>query len=196
MSVADLRTFGSAIADCLALERRMLDDATGELRLAEARLDAADEAIEVIYGPRATEVSKDAVVELNVRGSIFATMRSTLQACPDSALYRRFDKERWPPQEGELDTDGRYLVDCSPLCFSKVLDVLRIRKRAAWARAAQSSENGCSSSEFAAEHGAGRVLLHIPETHRKCFNALVNMYFPGCENFITDFVEHAQKEAW
>lgn len=58
------------------------------------------------------------------------TLRSTLQACPDSALATRFDEDKWPATDKDVDEHGRRLIDCSPSVFSKVLDVLRARKRA------------------------------------------------------------------
>eukprot|EP00903_Cladosiphon_okamuranus_P013057 g12179.t1 len=37
------------------------------------------------------------------------------------------------PTDKDLDENGRVVVECRPWCFSKFLDVLRMREWAAWA---------------------------------------------------------------
>lgn len=172
----DVRTFGASIADALVEERTAQHQAQVELAQANAKAGASAGALAALYGPHVADGKKDAVVELNVRGTRITTLQSTLQACPDSALAVRFNGDRWPPTEKDLDERGRFVIDdCSPSVFSKVLDVLRVRKRAAWA--GSGGANGTASS---------RVVVKAAD--RESFNKFVEMYFPGCESFVMDLV--------
>ncbi|CAM9580160.1 unnamed protein product, partial [Laminaria digitata] len=132
----DIRSFGESIASSLMEEQVVLDRAVKEMEEAGARVSAVVGGLETVYGPSVAAGEQDTVVELNVRGTGMTTLRSTLQACPHSALATMFDAERWPATENDKDEHGRRLIDCCPTCFSKILDVLRMRKRASWSRRA------------------------------------------------------------
>ncbi|CAM9403308.1 unnamed protein product [Ascophyllum nodosum] len=136
-------------------------------------IEAAAGALETMYGPDIATGKPDPVVELDVRGTRMTTLRSTLQACSESALAARFDDSKWP-------SDGKDfgVIDCSPLIFSKVLDVLRMRKRARWSnRDAQKQE---------ANMMVFRVMM--ASGNRAPFEEFVGMYFPGCEAYVMDWV--------
>ncbi|CAN0242941.1 unnamed protein product [Ascophyllum nodosum] len=124
---ANERMFGASIAGVFMEERILLNDAQVELRLAKKRARAATYALAAMYGPEIASGTPDPVVELNVRGTTMTTLSSTLRACPESALAARFDETKWP-------SDGKDFgkIDCRPSSFSKVLDVLRMRKRSVW----------------------------------------------------------------
>lgn len=125
---------------------------------------------------------EDFVIELSVRGTRMTTLRSTLQACPDSALAARFDEDKWPATEKDVDERGRRMIDCSPSVFSKVLDVLRMRKRASWA----------AGSEVCCGDCGARVAVRAGD--RAAFEEFVGMYFPGRESFIMDMVAGASDQ--
>lgn len=184
---ADIRSFGAAIAGCLVRERRALKKARAELDAATARVAAAGRALEAVYGPRvASGGDGDATVELSVRGVSMATLRSTLLACPESALAAGFDEEKWRSEAQTKDGRGRRFIDSDPLCFGKILDVLRVRKRIAWADSVEAPEGG--AEVWGLFPGSPAVMVGVPTTHQARFEALVNMYFPGTEGFITDLV--------
>lgn len=130
----EIHTFGESIAYSLAREQGTLEDAQAELVLAKAKVAAAIKAFEVVYGPEMGPDVQDTVIELSVRGKAMTVLRSTLQVCPDSALAVRFTEDRWPANGQDTNAEGRRVVDCNPACFAKLLDVLRMRKRALWAR--------------------------------------------------------------
>ncbi|CAM9286525.1 unnamed protein product, partial [Laminaria digitata] len=92
----DIHSFGQSIASSLMEERVVLDRAAKEMEAAGARVSAAVSALETVYGPSVAAGEQEAVVELNVRGMRMTTLRSTLQACPRSALATMFDADRWP----------------------------------------------------------------------------------------------------
>ena len=179
----DIRSFGESIANSLMDERMVLDRAVEEMEVAGARVSAAVGALETVYGPSVAAGEQDAVVELNVRGVRMTTLRSTLQACPCSALAAMFDEERWPATDKDKDEHGGRLIDCDPTCFSKLLDVLRIRKRAWWSQGVK-GERQQEDSSVALPGG-----ILIKEADAEAFGAAVNMYFPGCENFIMGLVQ-------
>ncbi|CAM9178074.1 unnamed protein product, partial [Hapterophycus canaliculatus] len=171
----DVRTFGTSIADALVEERMAQHQAQAELAKANVKAGASASALTAMYGPHVADGKKDTVVELSVQGTRMTTLRSTLHACPESALAVRFDEDKWPPTEKDLDEHGRFVIDCSPSVFSKVLDILRMRKRAAWAGSGNADR-------------MGSALVVVKATDRASFDKFVGMYFPGCENFITDLV--------
>ncbi|CAM9105415.1 unnamed protein product, partial [Laminaria digitata] len=173
----DIRSFGVSIANSLMEERMVLDRAVKEMEAAGARVSAAVRARETVYGPSVAAGEQDAVVELNVRETRMTTLRSTLQACPRSALAAMFNEERWPATDKDKDEHGRRLIDCNPVCFSKILDVLRMRKRASWSPRATPEKQKESSGRC-----PGAVL--IKKADLKAFRTAVHMYFPGCESFI------------
>ncbi|CAM9635236.1 unnamed protein product, partial [Laminaria digitata] len=84
------------------------------MEVASARVSAAVGAVETVYGPSVAAGEQDPVVELNVRGARMTTLRSTLQACPRSALATMFDEGRWPATDKDKDQDGGRLIDCDP----------------------------------------------------------------------------------
>ncbi|CAN0266648.1 unnamed protein product, partial [Laminaria digitata] len=132
----DIDSFGKSIASSLVEERAVLNRAAKEMEAASAKVSAAVGALETVYGPSVAAGGQDIVVELNVRGTRMTTLRSTLQACPRSVLATMFDAERWPSIDEDNDEHGGRFIDVSPSCFSKILDVLRMRKRASWSRRA------------------------------------------------------------
>ena len=177
----DFRSFGVSIAGSLTDEKVALRQGHNELAEASTKAAASVEALTALYGPAVAAGKQDTVIELSVRGTRMTTLRSTLQACPDSALAARFDENKWPATEKDVDERGRRVMDCSASVFSKVLDVLRMKKRAAW---------------LAAE---GRIdvdaRVAVKPVDRTAFGAFVDMHFPGCEDFIMDCVADAEKES-
>lgn len=173
----DLRNFGALIASPLMEEHTALFHAQTELVQASDRASASAKALAAVYGPRVAAGMRDGVVELSVRGIRMTTLRSTLQACSKSALAARFDPEKWPASGKDLDEHGRQVVDCRHSCFSKLLDVLRMRERAAWA-----------GSDWNQGWG-GSTRVGIKAMDRGEFEQLVHMQFPGCEKFVMDCVE-------
>ncbi|CAN0037330.1 unnamed protein product, partial [Ectocarpus fasciculatus] len=178
----DVRTFGHLVADSLMEEEIFLQEAAKELSLAKDRTNACATALVAVYGPDVAIGTKDGVVELSVRGTRMTTLRSTLQIFPDSALAARFDEEKWPAAKKDLDSNGRRVIDCKPSVFSKVLDVLRMEKRAAW-----------GGSEY--RQGVHEK-PHVTVKASDCvaFVDFVNMYFPGCESFIMQHVDLHHEE--
>eukprot|EP00752_Nemacystus_decipiens_P008165 g7303.t1 len=173
----DLHHFGALVAGPFMEEQTALFHAQTALVQASKRAAASAKALEAIFGPDVAAGKKDDVVELSVRGIRMTTLRSTLQACPESALAARFDREKWAPTDKDLDEDGRQVVDCRPSCFSKVLDVLRMRKRAEWA------------GDDWKEGWGGFTRVGIKAADRGEFEQFVHIHFPGCERFIMDCVE-------
>lgn len=172
------RKFGASIASLLMEEKLALAYAQAELKEAETRAATAVQALTVIYGPSVAGGIDDPVIELNIRGVPVTTLRSTLQACPDSVFATRFG-ERWPAKAKDVDEEGRFKIDCDPSCFSKILDVLRMRKRASWA--------GCD--EVLGKSGRKTARVKIADADRASFEEAVDMYFPGCADFVMDCVD-------
>ena len=185
----DIRSFGETIATSLMEERVVLDRAVKEKEAAGARVSAAVRALQTVYGPSVAAGKQDTVVDLNVRGTKMTTLRSTLQACPRSALARMFDEERWPATDKDKDEHGGRLIDCDPACFSKILDVLRMRKRASWSRAVAGERKEGEEGGEACGCGVPSGAVFIKEADGGVFGEVVNMYFPACENFIMDLVQ-------
>ena len=173
----DIRSFGESIANSLKDERVVLYRAVKEMKAAGAKVSAAVGALETVYGPSVAAGEQDAVVELNVRETRMTTLRSTLQACPRSALAAMFNEERWPATDKDKDEHGRRLIDCDPICFSKILDALRMRKRASWGR-------GVTPDKQEGDNGSCPGAISIKKNDLKAFRTAVQMYFPGCESFI------------
>ena len=180
-TAGDNRMFGEVIANSLAEERVALQHAFKRMEGAEARVTAASQALRTVYGPDLEANKEGFVVELNVRGTMMTTLRSTLQACPESALAARFDEGKWPVQETDCDEEGRRLIDCRPSVFSKVLDALRIRKRESWSLSDAEKEAGGDA------RGTAKVVT-VEKHDRAGFGEFVDMHFPGCQSFITDIV--------
>lgn len=173
----DLHHFGALVASPLMEEQTALFRAQSRLVLASRKAAASLKALIAIFGPEVAAGRKDEVVELSVRGIRMTTLRSTLQACPESALAARFDSKKWAPTDKDLDESGRQVVDCRPSCFSKLLDVLRLRKRAEW------------TGEDWKKGWGGSTRVGIKAADRGEFEQFVHIHFPGCERFIMDCVE-------
>lgn len=92
VEVVDIYSFGSSMAESFALERSVLAAAKADLTEAEETVLAAVHALETIYGPEVAGGKEDDVIDLSVRGISITTLRSTLQACPESALAARFNE--------------------------------------------------------------------------------------------------------
>lgn len=89
-----------------------------------------------------------------------------------------FNEDSGPATDKDVDEHGRRLIDCSPSVFAKVLDVLRMRRHAAWVRTA--SPQG--SDQF--------VRVKIRAEDRGEFGEFVEKHFPGdLQSFIMDCVE-------
>lgn len=173
----DTKNFGAAIAASFMEETMALHTAKGELLQAQQRVAASALALSHVYGPHIASGANDGVVELSVRGTRMTTLRSTLQACPDSALAARFDEEKWPAHEKEVDERGWRKIDCPPKTFSKILDILRTRKRAGWT---ESKEGGDKRND------PQPVRVMVGAQQCASFSEFVAMYFPGCESFMLD----------
>ncbi|CAM9735807.1 unnamed protein product, partial [Ectocarpus fasciculatus] len=179
----DVLTFGHLVADSLMEAEVVLREASNELAAAKARTTACATALAAVYGPVVADGQEEDVVELSVRGTAMTTLRSTLRMCPDSALAARFDEEKWPAAKKDLDSNGRRVIDCKPSVFSKVLDVLRMAKRAAWA----------DGEDLQGMNEAPRVTTKAGD--RVAFEEFVDMYFKGCEIFVIDHVDLLGDEA-
>ena len=168
------RLFGASIAGALMEEEMTLYDAQMQVALGLKRVGAAVCALAVIHGSGILLGKSDPVVELNVRVTRMTTLQSTLQACPESVLAAWFNDSRW-------SSDGKYfgVIDCSPSIFSKVLDVLRMRKRAKWSKR--------DAQNMVVEIKVIRVVIAAGD--RTPFEQFAGMYFPGCEAFVRDSVE-------
>ncbi len=175
----DVRSFGVATASSIMEERAALANAQVALATAQDKAAAALRALEIVYGPDIASGKKDEVVELSVRGTRATTLRSTLTVFPDSVFATWFNGN-WQPTEKDLDEHGRRIVDCSPRVFSKVLDVLRMRKRAGWEVGERRGEDGGAATP---------VPVAVREEDSDCLKEFVNMYFPGRESFVMDLVE-------
>lgn len=211
------KIFGASLAELLMEEQMALGYAQAELREAKVRAAAAARALAIAYGPHVAGGKADPVVELSVRGMSVTTLQSTLEACPKSVFSEWFIASGSESlgsgsgpgsgsdddgagagggggnrsNEGLMDDEGRRKVDCDPNCFSKILDVMRMRKRASWVAANDKEETGGASDVFRAGGvGAGYAIrVPIPENERGCFKESVRMFFPGCEEFIMGLVE-------
>ncbi|CAM9747256.1 unnamed protein product, partial [Ectocarpus sp. 6 AP-2014] len=174
-------SFGESIAGLLMEELMALAYARVELDEAAARTRTVARALCIIYGPFVARGEEDPVVELNVRGRSITTLYSTLHACPDSVFAAWF-AERWSGGKG-VDEDGRYKVNCDPCCFSKILDVMRMRKRAGWAE----------HDEIVKHAGGGDTIrVRVSEADRENFEDAVKMYFPNCTRFVMDLVRFTE----
>ncbi|CAN0468752.1 unnamed protein product [Ectocarpus sp. 12 AP-2014] len=179
----DVPTFGHLIADSLMEAEMTLQDAGIELSLAKARTTACATALAAVYGPDVANGQEEDVVELSVRGTEMTTLRSTLRICLDSALAAQFDEDKWPAAKKDIDSNGRRVIDCKPSVFSKVLDILRMAKRARWA----------GGEDLQGMNETPRVTIKAGD--RLAFEEFVDMYFKGCESFIMEHVSRLGDEA-
>ena len=172
--VDNIHVFGASIGGALIDEITALKNVQAELVCAEKRVEAAARALAAVYGPDVASGKDDPVIELKVRGKRITTLASTLQACKESALAARFEELYWPP-------DGNYfgVIDCRPSIFSKVLDVLRIRKREKWSQ--RESHKGIGVNVVSK--------VSITADDQASFKEFVGMHFSGCEGFVMDMVE-------
>ncbi|CAN0145752.1 unnamed protein product, partial [Scytosiphon promiscuus] len=174
MEEAYTREFGYSLAELLMEEHMALAYAQAELGEAKIRAAAAARALAIMYGPHLVAGrGEENVVELSVRGVSVTTLQSTLETCPESVFPTWF-------REG--NEDGRLKVDCDPKSFSKILDVMRMRKRSLWAA---HDEKGVIEEAI----GRHTIRVSIPEGDRACFRGAVQNFFPGCEYFIMGLVE-------
>ncbi|CAN0260080.1 unnamed protein product [Ectocarpus sp. 8 AP-2014] len=167
----DVHRFGGSIAASFEEEHKALQKAQSKLVEATEKGASSASALAAVYGPDVASNNRDLVVDFSVRGSRtttrITTLRSTLQLCP--YLVARLDRSKWTENK---DKHGRWLIkDCSPAVFSKVLDVLRMKKRAGWIG------------------GEAKARVAVKATDREAFEQAVDMYFPGCERVILDHVE-------
>lgn len=153
-----------------------MNAAHAEQARTEARVTAALHALDQVYGPRVASGKVDEVVDISVRGTRITTLRSTLQVCPSDSFIAL-----WLAKDKDVDDHGRWVLDCNPAMFSKILDVLRMKKRAGWAKDNKEKKGG----------GGGDVPVGVAVSKgdEADFQELVNQFFPGCEEFITSFVE-------
>ena len=185
VEVEYVRKFGASMASALMEEETALQKAYVALAKDQEKAAAALQALEVVYGPDVVSGKKDEVLELSVRGTRITTLRSTLTFFPNSILATWFNSD-WQPVEKELDDNGRRIVDCSPRVFSKVLDVLRVRKRAGWAT---------RQTQGQGERATTPVPVVVREGDRASLEDFVYKYFPGRESFIMDLVVDARGDA-
>lgn len=184
----DVQRFGSSFANSLKSERTALLHARAELVQANARATASSQALAAVYGPDIANGKEDAIIELSISGlttiTRMTTLLSTLQTCHpeyESVLAVRF--ERWSKIDKDKDVYGRWPInDCSPPVFAKLLDVLRMKKRAGW-------ESGDKSQV----KGSRPVRVAVKGSDRESFEELVDMYFPGCQSFILDNVDFQEE---
>lgn len=175
----DTQKFGELIATSLLEERLALREAQIELLEAGDKVKASANALAAVYGPNIAAGKEDPVVELSVRGTRVTTLLSTLQVCPESFLAMTFNEDRWPATDKDVDEHGRRLIDCSPSVFAKVLDVLRVRKRAGWARTASPHQR---------RNDLVRVIVKAGD--RDAFEEFVEKHFPGdLQSFIMGRVD-------
>ena len=176
----DLHWFGAAVAGSLERERTALRHAQSEFMQANQKAAASAQALAAMYGPHAAEGKEDPVIEFSIRGARtttwMATLLSTILWCPpgiESVLAVRY----WRWADNDNDAHGRWQINgCSPHMFAKLLDVLRMKKRAGW---------GDSSSL-----GSGRPgRVGVKSSDRSSFEELVDMYFPGGKGSILDSVD-------
>ncbi len=186
-----VRKFGASLAELLMEEQLALAYAQAELREANSRAAAAARAVAVVYGPDIARGEEDRVVELSVRGMSVTTLLSTLKACPESVFSSWFgeqgsesesDDESGCGKGGLVDEDGCYKVDCDPNCFSKILDVMRMRKRDSWTAGAERDDEGYGVTRWT-------VRIPVPEDDRRPFKEAVRAFFPGCEEYIMGLIE-------
>ena len=92
-----------------------------------------------------------------------------------------FDEEKSSPTDRDKGELGGRLIDCDPACFSQILDVLRMRKRASWNRGATAVKK---EGEEEKSSGKWACAVLVKKTDLKAFRLAVHKYFPGCESFI------------
>eukprot|EP00752_Nemacystus_decipiens_P018445 g16536.t1 len=177
----DVQRFGASVAETLKRERIALHHAQSELVQANERATAAVQALAIMYGPRVAQGEEDPIIEFSVRGGRGSTKRmmtllSTIRVCPPASVLA-VRLERWSQNDSDKDADGRWQInDCSPPLFTKLLDVLRLKKRAYWDGDGNLFRENVS-------------IVVVWCKHRSSFEKLVNMYFPGCESFVMGSVE-------
>jgi hypothetical protein len=123
--------------------------------------------------------TKDIVVQLNVSGGeVMSVRRSTLRLCEGSVLYHQFDDTAWcqgnkrerESKEEGIDTnsydddDAGVLIDQSPYSFGKMINQLRLTA--------------------IMSPGVKVRRPYIAEQEMTNFEAVVQYYFPGQEEFI------------
>jgi hypothetical protein len=178
-SEADVTAGDNAIEDsCDALkavlkeERSILDSMEQALAEEESSFLGEEMFVTSIAGGE----TKD-IVKLNVSGGeVMSVRRSTLRLCEASVLYHQFDDTAWcqgnkreRQSEAGIDTDNDdddagVLIDQSPYAFGKLINHLRLKAMLS--------------------PGVKVPRLYIAEQEMTNFEAVVQYYFPGQEEFI------------
>jgi hypothetical protein len=160
-----------ALKAVLKEERSILDSM--EQALAEEESSFLGE--EMFVTSFAGGETKD-IVQLNVGGEVMSVRRSTLRLCEGSVLYHQFDDTAWcqgnkQERQGEAgidtdsdDADAGVLIDQSPYSFGKLINQLRLKA--------------------IMPPGVKVPRTYIAEQEMTNFEAVVQYYFPGQEEFI------------
>ncbi|CAM9817492.1 unnamed protein product [Choristocarpus tenellus] len=176
-------------------EEAALADANLELMKADETFRFGEESFVKIFGPTNTMIAPveegeeasvegagvetDEIVHLTVRGHVISTRSSTLVQCRHSVLAERFGAKGFSLAKETVDVKGRHVIDCCPVAFSRVLDVLRIR-------AADQAQ--ASLSHFYKTAMKVRCYVHVKEEEREDFVGVVDSLFPDCQDFILDCI--------
>lgn len=184
---AEARRFGRQVATTFAVEEVALELAELEFQAAKEKYEREVESVAEFAGAPGgwgREGVDDDIVELNIGGTVISTRRSTLCRCPDSLLARMFDhntEKKAPPFV--RDTKGRYFVQYNDYCFTKIIEVMRM-KRWPWPPTKSSFANGTTLDGMS----NSRFRIFVREDEREDFGSLCTYFFPGCESFINEAV--------
>eukprot|EP00903_Cladosiphon_okamuranus_P021498 g19763.t1 len=187
---AEARKFGRQVATTFAVEEVALELAELEFQAAKEKYEREVESVAEFAGAPGgwgREGIDDDIVELNIGGTVISTRRSTLCRCPDSLLARMFDhntEKKAPPFV--RDTKGRYFVQYNDYCFTKIIEVMRM-KRWPWPPTKSSFANGTTLDGMS----NSRFRIFVREDEREDFGSLCTYFFPGCEGYINEAVGRA-----
>lgn len=184
---ADARKFGRQVATTFAVEEVALEMAELEFQAAKEKYEREVASVVEFAGAPGgwgREGVDDDIVELNIGGTVISTRRSTLCRCPDSILARMFDhnnEKKAPPFV--RDNKGRYFVQYNDYCFTKIIEVMRM-KRWPWPPTKASYAHGTTLDGVS----NSRFRIYVREDEREDFGSLCTYFFPGSENFIHEAV--------
>lgn len=184
---ADARKFGRQVATTFAVEEVALEMAELEFQSAKEKYEREVASVSEFAGAPGgwgREGVDDDIVELNIGGTVISTRRSTLCRCPDSILARMFDQnneKKAPPFV--RDNKGRYFVQYNDYCFTKIIEVMRM-KRWPWPPTKASFANGTTLDGVS----NSRFRIYVREDEREDFGSLCTYFFPGSEQFIHEAV--------
>ena len=184
---ADARKFGRQVATTFAVEEVALEMAELEFQAAKEKYEKEVASVVEFAGAPGgwgREGVDDDIVELNIGGTVISTRRSTLCRCPDSILARMFDQnneKKAPPFV--RDNKGRYFVQYNDYCFTKIIEVMRM-KRWPWPPTKASFANGTTLDGVS----NSRFRIYVREDEREDFGSLCTYFFPGSETFIHESV--------